>query len=60
MLVIGEKVAAVMERIPAHVIGDGKSNIRQLIKKFNQNPMVGKKYEKPLCRIKLNGEVKRN
>jgi len=60
LLVIGEKVAAVMERIPAHVIGDGKSNIRQLIKKFNQNPMVGKKYEKPLCRIKLNGEVKRN
>lgn len=60
LLVIGEKVAAVMERIPAHVVGDGKSNIRQLIKKFNQNPLVGKKYEKPLCRIKLNGEGKRN
>jgi len=60
LLVIGEKVAAVMERIPAHVIGDGESNLRQLIKKFNQNPLVGKKYEKPLCRIKLNGEAKRN
>jgi len=60
LLVIGDKVSAVMERIPAHVIGDGKSNIRQLIKKFNQNPLVGKRYEKPMCKIRLNGEVKRN
>jgi len=60
LLVIGKKVSAVMERIPAHVVGDGKSDLRQLIKKFNQNPLVGKKYEKPLCRIKLNGEAKRN
>lgn len=60
LLVVGDRVSAVMERIPAHVVGDGAGNIRQLIKKFNQNPLVGKKYEKPLCRIKLNGEVKRN
>lgn len=59
-LVVGDRVSAVMERIPAHVVGDGESNIRQLIKKFNQHPLVGKKYEKPLCRIKINGEVKRN
>lgn len=59
LLVIGNKVAAVMERIPAHVVGNGESNLRQLIKKFNQNPLVGEKYEKPLCRIKLNGEAKR-
>ncbi len=60
LLVVGDKVSAVMERIPAHVIGDGVNNLRQLIKKFNQNPLVGEKYEKPLCKIKLNGEVKRN
>lgn len=60
LLVVGDKVAASMERIPAHVIGDGKKNIRQLITKFNQSPLVGKKYEKPLCKIKLNGEVTRN
>lgn len=59
-LVVGNKVSAVMERIPAHVIGDGKSNIRRLIKKFNQGPLVGKRYEKPMCKIRLNGEVKRN
>ena len=59
-LVIGNKVSAVMERIPAHVIGDGINNIRELVKKFNQNPLVGERYEKPLCKIRLNGEVKRN
>ncbi len=60
LLVVGDKVSAVIERIPAHVIGDGKNNIRQLINKFNRQPLVGKKYEKPLCKIKINGEVKRN
>lgn len=60
LLVVGNKVSAVMERIPAHVIGDGINNIRQLIKKFNRNSLVGEKYEKPLCKIKINGEVKRN
>ena len=59
LLVVGKKVSAVMERIPAHVVGDGVKNIRQLIKKFNQNPLVGERYEKPLCKIRLNGEVKR-
>jgi len=59
VLVVGNKASAVMERIRAHIIGDGVKNIRQLIKKFNQNPLVGQKYEKPLCKIKINGEVKR-
>jgi len=60
LIVVGDKVSAVMERIPAHVVGDGVSNIGQLITKFNKNPLIGEKYEKPLCKIKMNGEVKRN
>ena len=59
-IVVGDKVSAVMERIPAHVVGDGLSNIKQLIKKFNSNPFVGERYEMPLCKIIINGEVKRN
>lgn len=59
VLVVGDKASAVMERIPAHVVGDGKSSIRKLIVKFNNNPLVGEKYEKPMCKIKINGEVKR-
>lgn len=60
LVVVGDKVSAVMERIPAHVVGDGVKNITQLIKKFNKNPLIGERYEKPLCKIKINGEVKRN
>lgn len=59
VLVVGNKVVAAIERIPAHVIGDGSSSIRQLIKMFNQNPLVGRGYEKPLCKIRINNEVKR-
>ena len=60
VLVVGNKISAIMERIPAHVIGNGVNTLRQLITKFNKNPLVGVKYEKPMCKIHLNGEVKRN
>ncbi len=35
VLVINYKVVAVLQRVPAHVIGDGKSNIKNLIEKEN-------------------------
>ena len=60
LIVVGNKVSAVMERIPAHVVGNGVSSISQLITKFNNNPLIGERYEKPLCKIVVNGEVKRN
>lgn len=60
VLVVGNKVSAVVERIPAHVIGDGKSSIKELIKKFNSNSLVGEKYEKPLCKIRINFELIRS
>jgi len=59
LLVVGDSVAAAMQRIPAHVVGDGTNTIRQLITQFNQQPQVGQKYEKPMCKIRLNGEVMR-
>lgn len=34
-----EKLLAVMERIPAHIIGDGEHTIEQLIEIENENPM---------------------
>lgn len=57
--VVGDQAVAVLERIPAHVIGDGKHTIRQLVKKFNQHPLVGEGYEKPICKIHLDAEAKR-
>ncbi len=59
VFVVGKTVPAVLERIPAHVIGDGEKNIRQLVKEFNHHPLVGKKYEKPMCKIHLTKEEKR-
>ncbi|HUV46616.1 MAG TPA: ATP-grasp domain-containing protein [Candidatus Bathyarchaeia archaeon] len=60
LLVIGNKISAVMERVAAHVVGNGKTNILKLIKKFNQNPLVGEKYEMAMCKIRVNGEAKRS
>ncbi len=39
ILATPEKVLAVIERIPAHVIGDGKHTIEQLIEIENRNPI---------------------
>lgn len=36
--VIGGKVAGVLQREPAHVIGDGKSTVKELILEENKNP----------------------
>lgn len=37
-LVIDGKVVAILQRVPANVVGDGKSSITQLIKEKNTNP----------------------
>lgn len=39
MLWVGGKVAAVMRREPAYVVGDGISTIRQLVEQENKNPL---------------------
>src|SRR5690625_3353834 len=53
--VIGDEVVAVTKRIPANVIGDGKSTIRQLIKQKNNE-----RRESPILRsslIKIDQEL---
>ncbi|HUG47864.1 MAG TPA: cyanophycin synthetase [Candidatus Limnocylindria bacterium] len=54
MLVIGGKLAAVAERVPAGVIGDGKHNVRELVELENADPRRGIGHEKVLTRIKLD------
>ncbi len=53
-LVIGGKLAAVAERVPASVTGDGVQTIRQLVELTNQDPRRGIGHEKVLTRIKLD------
>ncbi|MCB1148645.1 MAG: hypothetical protein KDK48_00630, partial [Chlamydiia bacterium] len=55
-LVINGKCEAVCKRIPANVVGDGSSSIKQLIQLKNHDP---KKYKIPRYRLKLGKEEKR-
>jgi cyanophycin synthetase len=54
-LVIGGKVAAIAERVPASVVGDGKQTVRQLVDQTNSDPRRGIGHEKVLTRIKVDG-----
>ncbi|ANK59773.1 hypothetical protein AYR54_05595 [Loigolactobacillus backii] len=57
-LVIGGKVKAVLEQIPANVVGDGRSTIQQLIEK--KNLTRGEKQTKPMEKIPLDGATLAN
>jgi cyanophycin synthetase len=51
VLVINGKVVAVAERIPAHVIGDGRSSISELIEITNRDPRRGDGHDNVLTKI---------
>ncbi len=51
ILVIDNKVVAVAERIPAHVVGNGKYTIQQLIDITNQDPRRGNGHDNVLTKI---------
>ena len=54
VLVVNGKVVAVAERVPAHVIGDGKSTIQELIEETNRDPRRGDGHDNVLTRIVVN------
>ena len=53
-LVIDGKIAAIAERVPAHVIGDGVLTINELVVQTNADPRRGVGHEKVLTRIKID------
>jgi cyanophycin synthetase len=53
-LVIGGKVAAIAERVPASVTGDGTHTVDQLVERANNDPRRGIGHEKVLTRIKVD------
>lgn len=57
-LVVGKKCIAVLNRIPANVMGDGKHTIAELVKLKNMDPRRGKGHKTPLEKIEL-GEVEK-
>src|SRR5690606_35062512 len=54
LLVINNRLVAAAKRTPAHVIGDGKSTIQQLIDKVNSDPRRGYGHENVLTQITVN------
>lgn len=54
LLVIGGKLVAAAERLPARVIGDGIHTVRELVGLANRDPRRGEGHEKPLTRLRLD------
>lgn len=54
ILVVDHKVVAVAERVPAHVIGNGKDTIEVLVEKVNRDPRRGDGHDKILTKIQLD------
>ena len=52
--VVGDSVAAVSQRIPPYVVGDGVSTIVQLVETENKNPLRGIDHENHLTKIVLD------
>ncbi|HWM34596.1 MAG TPA: cyanophycin synthetase [Pseudolysinimonas sp.] len=58
VLVIGGRVAAVAERRPAQVTGDGVRTIDQLIRVVNADPRRGHGHGRELTRIETDGRLR--
>jgi cyanophycin synthetase len=58
ILVINNVLTAAALRTPAHVIGDGKSTVQELVDKVNEDPRRGYGHENVLTMIKINDLTK--
>ncbi len=54
VLVVAGAMVAVAERVPAHVIGDGKHTVAELVELTNADPRRGVGHEKVLTRIRVD------
>ena len=54
ILVVDNKMVAVAERVPAHVVGNGIDTIEALVERENQDPRRGEGHDNLLTQIKLD------
>ena len=54
LLVVGGRLVAAAQRLPAQVTGDGRSTVRELVAQLNEDPRRGEGHEKPLTRVPLD------
>jgi cyanophycin synthetase len=58
-LVVDGTMAAIAERVAAHVIGDGEHTVRELVEIANADPRRGIGHEKILTRMRIDAETER-
>lgn len=58
-LVVNNRLIAVAERVPAHIVGDGKQTIQQLIDETNKDPRRGYGHENVLTQITIDQQTER-
>ncbi len=54
VLVVGDRIVGIAERIAAHVVGDGEHSVHELVKAENQNPRRGTRKSDRLKRIVID------
>ena len=59
LLVIDGKFIAAARREPAHVVGDGKLSVKDLIQRVNSDPLRGFGHEKVLTQIEIDDMTER-
>ncbi|GAA4402655.1 cyanophycin synthetase [Fodinibacter luteus] len=53
-LIVGGRMQAIAERVPAHVTGDGTHTVRELVELTNADPRRGVGHEKVLTKIRVD------
>lgn len=59
ILVVDGRVVAAAQRVPGHVVGDGKQTIGELVEEVNRDPRRGIGHEKILTRIEIDYQAER-
>jgi cyanophycin synthetase len=57
LLVVNGELVAATKRTPGHVVGDGRSTVRELVEQVNQDPRRGVGHEKVMTRIELDAQA---
>lgn len=57
LLVVGNRMVAAARRMPAQVVGDGHSTVRQLVDQLNRDPRRGLPFERLLEKVDVDAEA---
>jgi cyanophycin synthetase len=58
LLVVGGRLIAGARRLPAFIVGDGKSSVAELLATLNRDPRRGRGYRKLMQIVELDGEAR--